>query len=465
MLGKVTIIGRPNVGKSSFFNMFTGHKIAIVADEAGTTRDIIEFEYNDRDNDIVYVLADSGWLDFGSKTDEVAVDIIERTIRAIDESDMLLWLVEYDKFTDLDEEILRTIRKKKYQNVVIIATKADNEKKEMEAYSLAWKGWIEDFFVVSTSHNKGISELRDFIANNFKSRGLHYAYEETDDTFIKLAMIGRPNVGKSSLVNAITRENRVMVKDMAGTTRDSVDTKFVFKDETTPDEGQNFVLIDTAGIRRASKIGTRNIEDWSIMRTDRSISRSDVVAIVIDGFDGIVHQDMAIIERALEEGKWVIVVVNKWDKVLAKPGINKDTIMNKYIDYLRQKIEFMSWVSVIFVSATEWKRVDEILKRAIEIKEQRQKRVKTGIFNTFLEQVIYKHPPTGNKKSHKPKIYYWSQVDINPPKFVVSVNNPEHFHFSYKRYLENRIRENFWYSGTPVVIEFKWRGKTKDIVK
>jgi GTP-binding protein len=174
---------------------------------------------------------------------------------------------------------------------------------------------------------------------------------------------------------------------------------------------------------------------------------------------------MAIIERALEEGKWVIVVVNKWDKVLAKPGINKDTIMNKYIDYLRQKIEFMSWVSVIFVSATEWKRVDEILKRAIEIKEQRQKRVKTGIFNTFLEQVIYKHPPTGNKKSHKPKIYYWSQVDINPPKFVVSVNNPEHFHFSYKRYLENRIRENFWYSGTPVVIEFKWRGKTKDIVK
>lgn len=465
MLGKVTVIWRPNVGKSSFFNMYTGHKIAIVADEAGTTRDIIEFEYNDRDNDIVYIISDSGWLDFGSKTDEVAVDIIERTIRAIDESDMLLWLIEYDKFTDLDEEILRTIRKKKYQNVVIVATKADNEKKEMEAYSLAWKGWIDNFFVVSTSHNRWINDIKNFIADNFKSRGLHYAYDETDDTFIKLAMIGRPNVGKSSLVNAITRENRVMVKDMAGTTRDSVDTKFVFKDETTSEEGQNFVLIDTAGIRRASKIGTRNIEDWSIMRTDRSISRADVVAVVIDGFDGIVHQDMAIIEKALEEGKWIIVVVNKWDKVLAKPGINKDTIMNKYIDYLRQKIEFMSWVSVIFVSATEWKRVDEILKRAIEIKEERQKRIKTGIFNTFLEQVIYKHPPTGNKKSHKPKIYYGSQVDINPPKFVVSVNNPEHFHFSYKRYLENRIRDNFWYAGTPISIEFKWRGKTKDIVK
>ncbi|MDD4151887.1 MAG: GTP-binding protein, partial [Candidatus Gracilibacteria bacterium] len=253
---------------------------------------------------------------------------------------------------------------------------------------------------------------------------------------------------------------------MAGTTRDSIDTKFVFENGSGENgAGQNFVLIDTAGIRRASKIGTRNIEDWSIMRTDRSIQRADVVAVVTDGFDGIVHQDLSVIEKALEEKKGVIIVVNKWDKVLAKKGIDKDTIMNRYIEYLKQKIEFLSWVSVIFTSATESKRVDEILKRAIEIKAEREKRVKTGIFNTFLEQVIYKHPPTGNKKSHKPKIYYGSQVDINPPKFVVSVNNPEHFHFSYKRYLENRIRENFGYSGTPIVIEFNGRGKNVNIKK
>lgn len=446
--------------------MYTGHKIAIVADEAGTTRDIIEFEYHDRDNDIVYIVADSGWLDFWSKTDEVAVDIIDRTIKAIDESDLLLWLIEYDKFTDLDEEILKTLRKKNFKNVVIIATKADNEKKEMEAFSLAWTGWFEDFFVVSTSHNKWIDKIRDFVSTNFKSRWLHYAYEDTDDTFIKLAMIGRPNVGKSSLVNAIVWENKVMVKDMAWTTRDSVDTKFVFENWSWENwEWQNFVLIDTAWIRRASKIWTRNIEDWSIMRTDRSIQRADVVAVVTDWFDWIVHQDMSVIEKALEEKKWVIVVVNKWDKVLAKKWVDKDTIMNRYIEYLKQKIEFLSWVSVIFTSATESKRVDEILKRAIEIKAEREKRVKTGIFNTFLEQVIYKHPPTGNKKSHKPKIYYGSQVDINPPKFVVSVNNPEHFHFSYKRYLENRIRENFWYSWTPIVIEFNWRWKNVNIKK
>lgn len=465
MLWKVTIIWRPNVGKSSFFNMFSWHKIAIVAEEAWTTRDIIEYEYHDRDNDIVYIIADSGWLDFWSKTDEVATDIIDRTYKAIDESDLLLWLIEYDKFTDLDDEILKTLKKKKYQNVVIIATKADNENKEMEAYSLAWTWGYEDFFVVSTSHNKWIDKVRDFIAKNFKSRWLHFAYDEIDDSFIKLAMIGRPNVGKSSLVNAITRENRVMVKDMAWTTRDSIDTKFIFHDEDTPEEWQNFVLIDTAWIRRASKIWTRNIEDWSIMRTERSISRADIVAVVIDWFDWIVHQDMAIIEKALEENKWIIVVVNKWDKVLAKKWIDKDTIMNRYIEYLRQKIDFMSWVSVIFVSATEWKRVDEVLKRSIEIKAEREKRVKTWVFNTFLEQVIYKHPPTWNKKSHKPKIYYGSQVDVNPPKFVVSVNNPEHFHFSYKRYLENRIRENFWFNWTPIVIDFKWRWKTKDIIK
>lgn len=458
MLAKVTIIGRPNVWKSSFFNMYTGHKIAIVADEEGTTRDISEYEYKDVENNMTYIVSDSWWLDFSSKTDEIAIDIANRTQKAIKESDLLIWLIEYDRVTELDEQVLRVLRENKIKDIIVVANKADNETKKMEAYSLAWFCEALDFFPVSVSHNDWIRELKDYVAKFLTSKWLNFEHEEVDDTYVKLAMVGRPNVGKSSLINAITGENRVMVKDMSGTTRDSIDTKFNYNDT-------NFVLIDTAWIRRISKVWVRNIEDWSVMRTERSITRADVVAVVIDWFDWIVHWDLTIINRALEENKWLVIVVNKWDKVLAKPGVDKEKMMNRYIEYLKSKVEFLPWVSVIFTSATDRKRVDEILESAANIKNERFKRVKTWIFNNFMEQVVYKHPPTGTRKAHSPKIYYWSQVDVNPPKFVLTVNNPGHFHFSYKRYLENRIRDNFWFFGTPIVIEYKWRGKTKDISK
>jgi len=328
----------------------------------------------------------------------------------------------------------------------------------MEAYSQAGYGDNLAFFPVSVSHNTGIKDIKRFVANFLTQKGLNYEHEEIDDSFVKLAMVWRPNVGKSSLINSIVWENRVMVQDMDHTTRDSIDTKFKFKES-------DFVLIDTAWVRRLSKVGVRNIEDWSVMRTNRAITRADVIAVVVDGFDGIVHQDLSIISKVLEEKKWLVIVVNKWDKVLDKPGVDKEKMMNRYIDYLKSKIEFLPWVSVVFTSATERKRVDEILENAEEIKKERFKRVKTWIFNNFLEQVIYKHPPTWNKKSHNPKIYYWTQADVNPPKFVLTVNNPNHFHFSYKRYLENKIRDNFWFFGTPITIEYKWRGKHVDVVK
>lgn len=458
MLANVTIIGRPNVGKSSFFNIYTGHKIAIVADEEGTTRDISEYEFNDTENGLTYIVSDSGWLDFSSKSDQISKDIAERTEKSIVESDLLIWLIEYDRVTELDEQVLKVLRNNKIKNVIIVANKADNETKKMEAYSLAGFWEALAFFPVSVSHNSWITEVKEFVAKFLTSKGLNYEQEEIDDSYVKLAMVGRPNVGKSSLVNAITWKNRVMVQDMSWTTRDSIDTKFKFNDT-------DFVLIDTAWVRRLSKVWVRNIEDWSVMRTDRAILRADVIAVIIDWFDGIVNQDLSIISKALEENKWLVIVINKWDKVLAKPGVEKEKMMNRYIDYLKSKIEFLPWVSVIFTSALDRKRVDEILEAAINIKIERYKRVKTWIFNNFMEQVIYKHPPTGNKKSHSPKIYYWAQVDVNPPKFVLTVNNPNHFHFSYKRYLENRIRDNFWFFGTPIVIEYKWRGKHKDVVK
>ena len=458
MLGRITIIGRPNVWKSSFFNMYTGHKIAIVADEAGTTRDISEYEYKDNDNNLIYIVSDSGWLDIWSKTDDIAQDIFERTIRAIEKSDLLIWLIEYDRITELDEDILKILREKNIKNVILVANKADNDAKVMESYSMAWYWWYDNFFPVSVSHNKWIHEVKKYVSKFLTEKWLNYIDEEIDESFIKLTLVWRPNVWKSSIINAITKENRVMVKDFSGTTRDSIDTKFKFKD-------RDFVLIDTAWIRRLSKVWVRNIEDWSLMRTSRAIARSDIVAVIMDWIDWIVHGDLSIISNVLEENKWLIIVINKWDKVLAKPWIDKEKMMLKYIEYLKSKIEFLPWVPVVFSSATEWKRVEEILENWVNIKEERFKRVKTWIFNNFIEQVVYKHAPTGNKKSHSPKIYYGSQVDINPPKFVISVNNPNQFHFSYKRYLENKIRDNFWFYGTPIIIEYKWRWKYKDVSK
>jgi GTPase len=434
--------------------MFVGHKMAIVSDEPGTTRDVSEFEYTDEDTGLTYVIADSGGLDFWGEISDIKHDITDRTAKAIEESDLIIWVIEYDRVTDLDEKILEILRKKKVKNVFLVANKADNEAQEMEAYSLAWFGGFEKFFPVSVSHNKGINEIKREVLAFLKKNNLEYSKEEYDDSVIKLAIVGRPNVGKSSIINGVLGHDRVLVRDMDGTTRDSIDTKFNHGEK-------EFVLIDTAWIRRLSKIGTRNIENWSVMRTDRAMHRADVVAIVIDGFDGIHQQDLSIISTVLEEQKGLIVVINKWDKVLAKPGIDKENIMDRYIWYLRQKIEFIPWVSVIFTSATEKKRLDEILERAIEIKAERAKRVKTSILNEFIEQVTYKHAPSGNKKSHNPKIYFGNQVDVNPPKFVFSVNNPKHFHFSYKRYLENRIRDTFGFQGTPILIELRGRGKNK----
>lgn len=458
MLAKITIIWRPNVWKSSFFNLFVGHKIAIVHDEEGTTRDISEFEYTDKENDLTYILSDSGWLDLINKTDEIIKDIANRTREAIISSDLLVWLIEYDKITDLDEKVLKILREEKVENYIIVANKADNENKKMESYSQSWLWKPLEFFPVSVSHNSWIKEVKSFIAKFLKKKWLNYKLEDLDDSFVKLALVWRPNVWKSSLINAITWENRVMVKDLSWTTRDSIDTKFHF-DKT------DFVLIDTAWIRRLSKIWTRNVENWSVMRTERAIKRADIIAVIIDWFDGIVHQDLSIISKVLEENKWLVIVVNKWDLVLKKTWIDREKMMNKYIEYLKEKVEFLPWVSVVFTSAVDKKRIEEILEDAKNIKLERFKRVKTWVLNNFLEQVIIKHPPTWNKKSHSPKIYYTSQVDVNPPKFSFSVNNPNHFHFSYKRYLENRIRDNFWFFGTPIILEYKWRGKYKDVKK
>ena len=458
MLPHVTIVGRPNVWKSSIFNALAGHRIAIVSDIENTTRDIIEYHIDDEENDISYVLSDSGGIVMADN-ETLLIDVRDRTDDAINHADIILLVLEYDKITDFDEYIVKKLRRSK-KPVIIIANKADNPKRDMEAYNLLSLG-LGDVVPMSAVQNRGFFDLKTKIAQELKSKWFGFVSNSSDDDgLLKLAIIGRPNVGKSSLINALSGEMRSIVKDMPGTTRDAIDTIIEFA-------GKEICLIDTAWIRRAGKIGTANIEQWSVMRAERSIERADVVAVVIDAFDGITHQDEHIVWVAIEAKKWIILVLNKWDKVLAKPGINTDTILDRYMVYLSKKFDFLSYAPVVFSSAIEWRRIDLILEHAQKVQSERSKRVKTGVFNKFLEQITYDHAPTGSRKSHKPKIYYGSQVDVNPPRFVISVNNADQFHFSYLRYIENKIREFFGFEWTPIDIELKsrksiYKDKNKD---
>jgi GTPase len=447
MLPRITIIGRPNVGKSSIFNAMSGHRIAIVSDIENTTRDIIEYHIDDEENAISYIMADSGGM-VQADDETLLADVRARADEAIAYSDLILFVVEYDRMTEFDDFIVKRLRRAN-KPILIIANKADNPKRVLEAFQHMSLG-LGDVIPVSAVQNRGFGELKARVATELKARGFEYAPDATYEGMLKLAIIGRPNVGKSSLVNAISGETRSIVKDFPGTTRDAIDTVITFQD-------QEICLIDTAGIRRAGKIGSANIEQWSVMRAERSIERSDVVAVVIDAFEGIAHQDEHIVGEAMKAKKGIILVVNKWDKVLAKPDVNKDTILERYMVYLGKKFDFLSYAPVVFTSAIEGRRIDLVLEHALKIRVERHKRVKTGVLNKFLEQITYDHAPTGNRKSHKPKVYYGSQVDINPPKFLISVNNSEHFHFSYIRYMENKLREIFGFEGTPIEIELRSR--------
>lgn len=448
MLAKVTIVGRPNVGKSSLFNAITGHRIAIVSDIENTTRDVIEYHIDDTENNISYILADSGGI-VDADNETLLSDVRARTDDAIEASDVILLVLEYNRVTEFDDHIIRRLRKSK-KPVIILANKADNSKRALEAYELLSIG-LGEVVPVSAIQSRGFGELKSVLAWTLKDLGFGFVPDYTyDENLLKIALIGRPNVGKSSLVNAMAGEIRSVVKDMPGTTRDSIDT-------IIEHNGKKVCLIDTAGIRRAGKIWTRNIEQWSVLRSERAIERADVVGVVIDAYDGISHQDEHLVGVAMKAKKWIILILNKWDKVLTKPGINPGNIVDRYMHYLSKKFDFLSYAPVVFSSAIEGRRIELILEHAENIKKERAKRIKTGVFNQFLSQITYEHAPTGSRKSHKPKIYYGSQVDINPPKFVISVNNADHFHFSYIRYIENKIREFFGFEWTPIEIELKSR--------
>ena len=467
---KVVIIWRPNVGKSSLFNALIRHKVSIISDKENTTRDIIEYQMiikEDRKKErweskedfkkslkIIkdYTLIDSWWLNFWSDS-EIIKDIKNRVDIALDQADLVLFVVESHWLSSLDERITKLLRKRNLP-VILVANKADNDNLITDSYALAWLGFY-DFIPVSVSHRINIKELREKILDTLEDLKIDLTPSliNTEEN-IKIALIWRPNVGKSSLVNALTWADKVMVKNESWTTRDAIDTYFSYKNN-------NFTLIDTAWIRRAWKIEKWDIEWWSVLRSERALTRTDIVAVIIDAFEWITAWDQHIVEQVLEENKWLILVLNKWDKVLNKPNINKESIKSEYMEYLAKKFWFLSWAPIIFTSAETHDNIYEILESATWIYKERHERITTGQFNNFLEYIVHKHPPTWRKKSHNPKIYYWSQVDINPPKFILNVNYSDHFHFSYKRYVENKIRENFWFHWTPIIIEYKQRWKTR----
>jgi GTP-binding protein len=434
-------VGRPNVGKSTFFNRVIGEKLAIVEDMPGTTRDRIygDGEWNGR----FFTLIDTGGLEFEfSKNEENETNEISRQTRnqaqaAIDEADVIVMMVDAKEgMTSTDQEIANILRST-HKPVILAANRADNEERRQNAVEFYQLGLGEPI-TVSSYHGTGTGDLLDKIADNLPGPGV-----DIENDSVKIAIIGRPNVGKSRLLNSVLGQERVIVSDVPGTTRDAIDTEIQV--------GNTLVtLIDTAGIRRPGRIDY-GVEKWSVMRTLRAINRSNVVLMVVDASEGITAQDAHIAGYALEETKGIVLVVNKWDKV------EKDShTIYEYTKKIREQLDFLSYVPMVFISAKFGQRVNKVLDLALQVAAERKKRVPTAQLNKLIREAIAAHnPPT--KPGKWLKILYATQADVEPPTFIFSVNDAEAVHFSYERYLENKIREAYGFEGTPIRMIFRNR--------
>lgn len=426
----VAIVGRPNVGKSTLFNRIVGERLAIVEDVPGVTRDRLysKAEWLGRS----FHLIDTGGIDFDDH------DILLESIRhqaelAIDEADVIILVVDGTVgITDQDQDVARMLFRSK-KPVVLAVNKIDNPQRLHDIYEFYSLG-VGEPFPVSGAHATGIGDLLDEVIKHFPES----EDDEYDDDVIRVSLIGRPNVGKSSLVNALLGEERVIVSDIAGTTRDAIDTPFTF-------EGQEYVLIDTAGMRKRGKV-YESTEKYSVMRALRAMERSDVVLVVLNGEEGIIEQDKKVAGYAHEAGRGVIIVVNKWD------AVEKDErTMNKFIAEIREEFKYLSYAPILFVSAKTKQRVHTILPKVSQVAEQHAMRIATPVLNDLIQEATTVTPPPSDK-GRRLRINYATQVAVKPPTFVLFVNDTELMHFSYQRYLENKIREAFPLEGTPIRI-------------
>ena len=437
----VAIIGKPNVGKSTFFNYIVGSRISIVEDTPGVTRDRVYAETNWRGRN--FTVVDTAGIEPESD-DTIISQMREQAKIAIDIADVILFLTDVKQgVTAADQEIAIMLKKSK-KPVVLVCNKADNMSRDRnEIYEFYNLGMGEPY-PVSAANALGIGDVLDALYENFPEK----SDDEDADGRIKVAVIGKPNVGKSSLINKILGENRTIVSNIAGTTRDAIDTEY-------ENEYGKYVLIDTAGIRRKSKV-SESIEKFSIMRTLLAIERADVCLMMIDANEGVTDQDAKIAGEAHEAGKGIIIVVNKWDEYEKETGT-----LEKYKKDIYAKLSYLSYAPVIFISAKTGQRVDKLFNMINNVAEQNAMRVSTATLNQVINEAIaIVQPPTD--KGKRLKILYGTQVSTKPPTFVIFVNNKELFHFSYERYLVNQIRKEFGLEGTPVRIIAREKGEKEE---
>lgn len=435
----VAIVGRPNVGKSTLFNIFANSRISIVEDTPGVTRDRLyaTAEWLDRE----FMMVDTGGIEI-MNADAIAVSIRQQAEIAIREADVIMFVVDARSgITTEDEDVARLLRQSK-KPIVLCVNKADSPKQEMNMYEFYNLG-LGEIYPVSAVNHLGLGDLLDAVVKEFPDGS---ATLDDEEDVIKVALIGRPNVGKSSIFNALVGEERSIVSNIAGTTRDAIDT-------AVTRNGQKYLFIDTAGMRRKGKID-EPIEKYSVMRSLRAVDRSDVVLMVFDAVEGITEQDKKIVGYAHEAGKGLVFVVNKWDLYDKK---NDSTL--RYQEEIRKELVFCQYAPVVFVSALTKQRIHRLPEVISYCAEQNAMRVATSVLNQVLEDAVAMNP-TPTEHGTRLKILYATQVKIKPPTFVVFVNDPEIMHFSYQRYLENKFREAFGFEGTP--IEMIIRGKQEE---
>ena len=430
----VCLVGKPNVGKSSIFNRLIKENKSIIMDTPGVTRDRIygKVEYNNKR----FHLIDTGGISLGD--DDFQKDILAQATLAIDEADLVLFVVDGIEDIDASDRKVAEILHRSSKPVIVVVNKLDNDKRKDNLYNFYELGFSE-LVAVSASHNIGINELLNTITKDLPEEDI------IDDDTIKFSIIGRPNVGKSSLINALLNEERVIVSNTSGTTRDAIDTPFTY-------HNQKFTVIDTAGMRKKGKI-YENVERYSLLRALKAIDRSDVCVLVINAEEGIIEHDKHIASYALDAGKPIVIVVNKWDVIE-----NKDKQMKEFTTKIRNNFQFISYAPIVFLSALTKKRIHTLIPEIIKVYENSKREVKTSVLNgVIMDAYTLNIPPS--YKGKRLKIYFSSQVSTCPPTFNIHVNSKGLVHFSYERYLENKIRESFDFEGTPIVIQFKNKGE------
>ncbi|EJS9298584.1 ribosome biogenesis GTPase Der [Listeria monocytogenes] len=423
----VAIVGRPNVGKSTIFNRIVGERVSIVEDVPGVTRDRIynSAEWLGKEFNII----DTGGIDL---SDEPFLEQIRAQAEiAIDEADVIIFITNgREGVTDADEQVAKILYRSN-KPIVLAINKVDNPEMRDQIYDFYSLGFGEPY-PISGSHGLGLGDMLDAVRAHFPKE----EEEEYPDDTVKFSLIGRPNVGKSSILNALLGEDRVIVSDIAGTTRDAIDTTYTF-------DGQDYVMIDTAGMRKRGKV-YESTEKYSVLRAMRAIERSDVVLVVINAEEGIREQDKRIAGYAHDAGRAIIIVVNKWD------AINKDEkTINVWTEDIREQFQFLSYAPIIFVSAKTKQRLNNLFPLINQVSDNHSLRVQSSMLNDVISDAVAMNPSPMDK-GKRLKIFYTTQVAVKPPTFVVFVNDPELMHFSYERFLENRIREAFPFEGTPI---------------